>query len=108
MSAKVHVKKGDLVVVISGKNKGAKGKVTRVVPETNRVVVEGVNMVKRHQKPNPRVMQSGIIEKEAPLHASNVMLFCSKCDRPRRAAHKIQENGTKIRVCHECGESFDK
>lgn len=104
---KIRIKKGDTVKVISGKDAGKKGKVIEVLPEENRVVVEGVNTVKRHTRPNPKVMQGGIIEKNAPIHASNVMIFCSKCNAPRRIQIKVVGE-TKTRVCHKCGNSFDK
>lgn len=108
MTNRVHVKKNDVVVVIAGKAKGKKGKVLTVLPDKNRVVVEGVNMIKRHTKPNPKVMQGGIIEQEAPIAANNVMVFCSKCDQPRRVGHRKLESGKNIRVCAHCGEAFDK
>jgi large subunit ribosomal protein L24 len=101
---KVHVKKGDTVVVITGKNKGKKGKVLSVIRDKGRVVVEGVNIVKKHTRPNPQVMQGGIIEKEAPIASSNVMIFCDKCNAPRRIRH----NSEGHRVCHKCGAAFDK
>ncbi|WP_341479097.1 50S ribosomal protein L24 [Heliobacterium chlorum] len=104
---KVHVKKGDLVQVISGKDAGKKGKVLQVIPDKHRVVVEKINLVKRHTKPTQANPQGGIIEKEAPLDASNVMIFCSKCDRPVRIAKKFLENGEKVRICRICGEVLD-
>ncbi|MBM7853837.1 large subunit ribosomal protein L24 [Desulfohalotomaculum tongense] len=100
---KVHVRKGDTVVVITGKDAGKKGKVLEVHPKTSRVVVEGVNIVKRHTRPNPKMPQGGIVEKPAPIHSSNVMPFCSKCNKPVRVSKKI-ENGKKERVCKVCGE----
>ncbi len=108
MSNQVHVKKNDVVVVIAGKHKGKKGKVLTVLPDKNRVVVEGVNMIKKHTRPNPKVMQGGIIEQEAPIAANNVLMFCSKCGQPRRVAHRELETGKKVRACSHCGESFDK
>jgi len=103
----VHVRKGDTVVVIAGKDKGKRGKVIRVIPAEQRVVVEGVNKVKRHMRPNPQLQQGGIIEKEAPLHSSNVMLVCTKCDRPTRIGRRINADGVKVRVCKKCGEVID-
>lgn len=100
---KIHVKKGDTVVVITGKNKGKKGKVLTVIPDKGRVVVEGVNIVKKHTRPNPAVMQGGIIEQEAPIASSNVMPFCEKCNAPRRI-----QNAEGRRVCAKCGTAFDK
>lgn len=104
----VHVKKGDLVQVITGKDAGKKGKVIEVIPKKNRVVVEKVNVVKRHTRPTQKLPQGGILEKEAAIDASNVMIFCSKCDRPVRIAHKFLENGDKVRICRKCGEALDK
>lgn len=103
---KVHVRKGDTALVIAGKNAGKKGKVLRVIPNDSKVVVEGVNVVKRHTRPTQKLPQGGIMQKEAPIHSSNVMLFCSKCNSPTRVGKKILENGEKIRVCKKCGESL--
>ena len=100
---KMHVRKGDIVVVITGKDAGKKGKILEAQPKKNRVVVEGVNIVKRHMKPTRAEPQGGIIEKPAPIHVSNVMLFCSKCNRPVRVGKKILPDGKKERVCKKCG-----
>ncbi len=108
IKTKVHVKKGDMVMVITGKNAGKKGKVLEVLPKENRVVVEGVNIVKRHTRPTKNIPQGGIVEKEAPIASSNVMIFCVKCNSPRRINKEILANGKKIRVCNKCGETFDK
>ncbi|MBM7865880.1 50S ribosomal protein L24 [Heliobacterium gestii] len=105
---KVHVRKGDLVQVITGKDAGKKGKIIEVIPAKNRVVVEKVNVVKRHSKPSKANPQGGIIEKEAPIDASNVMIFCPKCDRPVRSGHMFLENGDKARICRKCGDVLDK
>ncbi|AEF93127.1 ribosomal protein L24 [Desulfotomaculum nigrificans CO-1-SRB] len=102
--AKVHVRKGDTVLVITGKNAGKKGKVIAVEPAKSRVIVEGVNIVKRHQKATPQMPQGGIVEKEAPIHSSNVMLVCGKCNKPTRIKKQILENGKKERICKHCGE----
>lgn len=107
-AVKLHVRTGDTVVVISGKHKGARGKILRVDREKGRVVVEQVNLVKRHQRPTPKVMQGGIIQKEAPLAASNVMLVCGKCHKPTRVGHTFLEDGRKVRVCKKCGEVIDR
>ncbi|WP_406677314.1 50S ribosomal protein L24 [Moorella sp. ACPs] len=104
---KVHVKKGDLVMVITGKDAGKKGKVLSVDRAKGRVIVEGVNIVKRHTRPTPKMPQGGIIEKEAPVASSNVMLFCSKCNRPTRIGKQFLADGTKTRVCKKCGEVID-
>jgi len=101
---KVHVKKGDTVLVIRGKSAGKRGKVLEVVPAKSRVVVEGVNKMKRHTKPTRSTPQGGIMEREAPLHSSNVMLFCTKCNNPTRVAKKLLEDGKKVRQCKKCGE----
>ena len=105
---KVHVKKGDTVMVISGKSAGTKGKVLSVDPKTSRVIVEKANIVSRHTKPTQAAPQGGIIKKEAPMASSNVMIFCSKCGRPVRIAHAVQADGSKVRKCAKCGEVFDK
>lgn len=106
--AKIHVKKGDVVMVITGKNAGKKGKVLEVIPKKDRIVVEGVNVVKRHTRPTQKMPQGGIVEKEAPFASSNAMIFCSKCNNPRRINKELMANGKKIRVCSKCGEAFDK
>jgi len=108
LASKVHVKKGDQVAVVSGKNKGKRGKVLRVIPATQRVIVEGVNMVKKHQRPTQKVMQGGIIDKEAPLSASVVMIWCPKCQEPSRTGSKVLDDGKKVRTCARCGEVLDK
>mgnify|MGYP000290329432 CR=1 FL=1 len=107
---KIHVKKGDMVQVISGKDAAAKkkGKILNVDAAKGRVIVEGVNMIKKHTKPTQARPQGGIVEKEAYIASSNVMLYCSKCKAPVRVSKKIQTDGTKIRVCAKCGEEFDK
>lgn len=103
--AKMNVKKGDEVIVIAGKDKGKTGKVIQVIPSQEKVVVEGVAIVKRHTKPTQKMPQGGIIEKEAAIHVSNVMPFCSTCKKGVRVAHTI-ENGTKTRVCRKCGKTL--
>ncbi len=108
MKPKVHVKKGDTVQVISGKDAGKKGKILSVEPAKSRVVVEGINIIKRHTRPTRTNPQGGIMEREAPMHSSNVMIYCSKCKEPVRINKKILADGKKIRVCNKCGEEFDK
>ena len=103
---KLHVKKGDTVLVIAGKSTGKKGKIIEVVTEKSRVVVEGVNIIKRHTKPTQKMPQGGIMEREAPIHSSNVMFYCSKCNQPVRVGKKFLENGEKIRVCKKCSEAI--
>lgn len=103
---RIHVKKNDTVMVISGKDKGKTGEVLAVMPKTGKVVVKGVHVVTKHQKPSSKNMQGGIIQKEAAINSSKVMLYCSKCKSVTRISYKIEENGTKNRVCKKCGETF--
>jgi large subunit ribosomal protein L24 len=103
-----HVRRGDTVAVIAGRERGKRGKVLRVLPEAGRVVVEKVNMVKKHQKPTQKLRQGGIIEREAALALSNVLLVCGRCDQPSRAGIKVLGDGRKVRVCRRCGETIDK
>lgn len=103
---KVHVKRGDTVVVISGKDEGKKGEILRVIPKTNRVIVKGVNMITKHVKPNMANRQGGMIHQEGSINASNVMLYCTRCNKPTRIEHKILEDGSKVRVCKHCNETF--
>jgi large subunit ribosomal protein L24 len=103
---RIHVKKNDTVMVISGKDKGKTGEVLAVMPKTGRIVVKGVHVVTKHQKPSSKNMQGGIIQKEAAINSSKVMLYCSKCKSVTRISYKIEENGTKNRVCKKCGETF--
>ncbi|MBQ3442301.1 MAG: 50S ribosomal protein L24 [Selenomonadaceae bacterium] len=104
---KLHVKKGDTVVVLSGKDKGKQGKVISAMPKAGKVVVEGVNKVKRHSKPSLKVPQGGIITKEMPLHACKVQLVCPACNKPTRIGHK-DVNGKNSRVCKKCGEVIEE
>lgn len=106
MNNKVHVKTNDTVVILSGKDKGKKGKVLEVSPTEGKVIVEGLNMVTKHVKPRRMGESGGIVKAEAPLYASKVQLVCPKCDKATRLAHKVLENGTKERVCKKCGETF--
>jgi len=103
--AKMNVKTGDEVVVIAGKDKGKQAKVLSVIPSKDKVVVEGVNVVKRHTKPSQKMPQGGIVEKEAAIHVSNVMPYCSTCKKGVRVGHVI-ENGKKVRVCRKCGKAL--
>ena len=105
---KYHIKKNDLVMVITGREKGKSGRVLRVLPEKEKVLVEKINFVKRHSRPHGQQRQGGILEKEAPLHLSNVMLLCEKCNKPVRIGHRIVEGSKKARYCRKCGEVFDK
>jgi large subunit ribosomal protein L24 len=101
------IKKDDKVMVIAGKEKGKIGAVIKVDSDKGRAIVEKVNMVKRHSRPNQRVAQGGIIEKEAPIHLSNLMIVCGKCAEPTRIGKRILEDGSKVRVCKKCGEPMD-
>lgn len=104
----MKIRKDDLVQVISGKDKGKRGKILKVIPKENKVVIQGINIVKRHQRPIPQLREGGIIEREAPIYASKVMIVCPSCDRPTRVGAKFLEDGTKVRVCKKCGEVIDK
>ncbi|MDA8195495.1 MAG: 50S ribosomal protein L24 [Thermaerobacter sp.] len=103
----MHVKKGDHVRVLAGRDKGKDGAILRAIPKEDRVVVEKVNLVKRHQKPTAEFAEGGIITKEAPIHVSNVMVICKSCKKPTRVAHKFLDNGKKVRACKKCGASLD-
>jgi large subunit ribosomal protein L24 len=103
----MRVKKDDQVVVIAGKDKGSRGRVLRVLREEDRVIVEGVNRVKRHSKPTPKNPSGGIIEKEAPIHISNVMLLDTKSDKPTRVRAGTDKDGKKVRVAARSGATLD-
>ena len=100
---KISIKKDDTVVVLSGKDKGKKGKVLSVDPKAGKVIVEKVNMVSRHTKPRKQGEQGGIIKKEAPIYACKVQRVCPKCGKATRPAHKLLADGKKVRVCKKCG-----
>ena len=104
--AKLNVKKGDKVVVLSGKDKGKEGVILRAMPSEGKVVVEGVAVVKKAVRPNPQNQQGGIVKQEAAIDASNVMLICPSCGKPSRIGHDVDENGKKVRVCKKCGAKF--
>jgi len=105
---KVNIKKGDQVLVIAGKDKGAQGKVLRVFPSENRAIVERINMMKRHTRPNPqRQVQGGILEREAPIHLSNLMLICPETGKPTRVGRTRLEDGRTVRVCKVSGATID-
>ena len=111
----MHVRKNDQVMVITGKDKNTKGKITVAFPKTGKVIVEGVNMVTRHQKARNAMQPGGIVKKEAAIDASNVMLICPKCGKPTRVSHKVnvavdangKKNRTMVRVCKKCGADID-
>jgi large subunit ribosomal protein L24 len=103
------IRKNDNVVVTTGKDRGKRGRVVRIVTDTNRLIVEGVNMIKRHTKANPQKnVKGGVVEREAPLHASNVQLVCPECGKPTRIGKRILDDGRKVRVCRKCEGVVDK
>ena len=103
----LDIRKDDTIMVTTGDEKGKKGRVIDLSSEGNRLFIEGVNMIKKHMKPNKQYSQGGIIEKEAPVQRSNVMLVCPKCDKPTKIGNKMLENGKKIRECKKCGEVIE-
>ena len=103
----MNIKKDDKVIVLSGKDKGKQGKVLIADPKGLKVVVEGVNVATKHQKPRQQGVPGGIIKKEAAIDASNVMLVCPKCKKGVRVGYSVLENGTKVRVCKKCGASIE-
>jgi len=104
---KVHVKKGDTVIVLNGKDRSKKGKVLNVIPDEGKVLVEGVNMATKHKKPRSRYQQGGIIHQESPIYSSKVMLVCERCSSPTKVGKQILDNGQKARVCKKCKEIID-
>ena len=103
--AGMKIRKGDRVRVLAGKDKGKEGTVMRALPEKDKVIVEGVNLAKKHQRTTRVTMQGGIIDKDMPLHVSNVALLCPK-DGPTRVGYKVDGDGTKTRVCRKCGQEI--
>ena len=103
----MQIRKNDSVMVIGGKERGKTGKVLRVLPEKDGLIIERVNMVKRHSKPRGAQQPGGIVEKEAAIHASNIMIMCDKCNAPVRIGHKQLGDGKKVRMCRRCGETLD-
>jgi large subunit ribosomal protein L24 len=99
-----HIRKDDFIEVISGRDKGKRGKVLRVHRDEGRIVVEKIHMIKRHMRPSRLTQQGGIIEREGKIHVSNVLLVCTRCDRPVRIGKRLLENGKKVRVCRRCGD----
>jgi large subunit ribosomal protein L24 len=104
---KCHLKKDDKVKVIAGKDKGKVGKILRVDRDKNRILVENINVLKHHVKPNPQQRQGGIVERESTIHLSNAMLMCDKCLTPTRIKMKRLEDGKKVRICVKCDEHLD-
>ncbi|MBI2935226.1 MAG: 50S ribosomal protein L24 [Chloroflexi bacterium] len=103
----LKVRKGDMVSVTHGKDRGRQGRVQRLLPKDNRVVVEGVNMIRRHARRRPDVRQTGIVSMEAPLPVTNVQLVCPRCNRPARVGFTFLEDGRKVRVCKKCHETIE-
>lgn len=104
-SYKTNLKKNDKVLVLSGKDNGKSGKIMKIIRDNNKAIVEGVNIIKKHQKPTP-TSSGGIIEKEAPIDLSNLMIICPKCTEGTRISRKILEDGSKVRICKKCGEEI--
>ena len=103
------IRKNDNVLVITGKNRGARGRVPKIDPAKNRLVVEGVNIIKRHTKPNPQKnIKGGVVEREASIHASNVQLVCPECGKQTRVGRKVLGDGRKVRICRKCEGVVDK
>lgn len=103
----MRIRRNDTVLVIAGKDKGRRGKVRSVLTKEERVLVDGINMIKRHAKARTQARQAGIIEQEASIDSSNVMLICSRCSRPARVGSRFLEDGKKVRICRRCGEAID-
>ncbi len=101
------VKRDDLVLVIGGKERGKQGQVREILPKAQRVIVQGLNMVKRHERQQDQSKPGGIIEKEAPLHLSNVKLICPACQKPTRSSARVRSDGVKVRVCRSCSQDID-
>ena len=103
----MHIRKGDIVIVVAGKEKGKRGRVLRLLTKKDRVLVERVNMVKRHTKPSQKHPHGGIVEKEGSIQLSNLSLYCPKCEAARRTGIRVRDDGKKQRVCKKCGEVFE-
>ena len=106
--SRVHIKKNDLVYVLSGKDREKTGKVLKVFPSTQRAVVEGLNYIQKHTRPNPQKnVKGGILPKESPIHVSNLMVVCKRCNKHSRVGSSVAKDGRRIRVCKNCGELLD-
>ena len=103
----MKIRKNDTVLVIAGKDRGKKGKVRFAYPKDERLIVEGINFIKKHAKATGRTRQAGIIEREAPIHVSDVMLLCNKCNHAARIGFSFLQDGRKVRICRSCGEVVD-
>lgn len=102
------IKKDDIVMVIAGREISKSGKVVKLLPKKQRLIVEKINMIKRHTRPSSQMRQGGIVEREGSLHISNVMILCRHCNTPTRVGRRVLEDGSKVRVCRKCGEVLDK
>lgn len=107
-SNKLTIKREDQVKVLTGKEVGKTGKVLKIIPEKQRAIVEGINFIKKSERPSKKMQKGGIIEKEAPVHLSNLMVICKHCNRPTRTGRKKVDDGFSVRVCKKCGEIIDK
>ncbi len=107
MGNTLKIKKGDIVEVVTGNYRGARGKVLKVYQKEKKLIVEGINFIKRHTRPTQQDPQGGIQEREAPIHISNVMLVCPNCGQPSRVGFHFMEDGTKIRICKRCREMIE-
>jgi large subunit ribosomal protein L24 len=103
----VQIRKNDSVIIIAGRERGKTGKVLRVIPDRDAAIIERVNLIKRHTRPKGPQQPGGIVEKEASIHASNLMIMCDKCNAPVRIGRKILADGKRIRICRRCGEALD-
>jgi len=103
----MKIRKNDTVLVIAGRDKGKKGKVRVTIPKKERLMVDGINMIKKHARPTGQARQAGIIEREASIHVSSVMLLCEKCNKPARVGRRLLADGKKVRFCKACGEVVD-
>jgi len=103
----MKIRKNDTVLVIAGKDRGKRGKVRFAYPKEQRILVEGINFIKRHTRARGQARQAGIIEREAPIHVSDVMLVCTRCNHPARVGYLRLEDGRKVRICRSCGEVID-
>ncbi len=109
MPSQLHIRRNDLVEVMAGKDRGKRGKVLRVIPSRHRAIVQRINMVKRHTRPNPQQnIKGGILEREGSIHVSNLMVVCGECDRVTRPRYKRLADGRKVRICHHCEGVIDK
>ena len=103
------VRKNDTVIVVGGKDRGKRGRVLRVIPDRNRIIVEGINIIKRHTRPNPQKnIKGGVVERESPIHLANLMVVCRECGKPTRVSYSLLSDGKKVRTCRKCNGTIDK